>query len=547
MTGTAQLVPAAGNAVRDSLPFDHNSVIHRQDKEISVEFGPFIILAITGFGGSLDMSRKLHFGTILLAAAALAVAIAWACLHRGPWYDEFYTQYVTRPGPGWTEALRKSWLADNHPPLYYALARASDGLGRIETHRLLNLAIGACGLLAGAAIVRDVPRLLPAGAALLLLLAGNEWTVLSGSELRSYFLSLCAGALLAFSLAALALTREGGSIPRRLAYGAAVLIGFNTHIVTTLIAGSLILPFLLIAALQRDWSYFRALLLPPLASGLLFVAVSLVQLPHWQANTQNFWIEGGLASARWSIEYALLRCLEANPLVLAGAIAGVAIMGRDLMRDRAACEGIAILAQLSAGVVLGLALLTAIHLVHPLLIEKYLTAMVGAVSLGMALACGRLLRALGPAAGAMFLGAALLLSLWSLCDHVARTTARNSWYGTGRYVADIRATCPDTLVHVDRFWNADVMAMSPADNLAVAPAAYRTVAAHFGFALEPETSRRMAKACPTLFWAEHDTRHRFTDAAILAHLRASGFAVNAITVRRIGDGWVAMAAARPEQ
>ena len=62
-----------------------------------------------------------------------------------------------------------------------------------------------------------------------------------------------------------ALTREGGSIPRRLAYGAAVLIGFNTHIVTTLIAGSLILPFLLIAAQQRDWSYFRALLLPPLA------------------------------------------------------------------------------------------------------------------------------------------------------------------------------------------------------------------------------------------------------------------------------------------
>lgn len=486
------------------------------------------------------MSKTLHVGTVVLAALALAVAIAWASLHRGPWYDEFYTQYVTRGGIGWSQALGESWLADNHPPLYYALSRATDWLGAIETHRLLNLAIGALALLGGILVVRDVPRLLPAGAALALLLAGNEWAVMSGSELRSYFLSLCAGTLLALSLSALSLTCQGGSRARRAVYWVSVLVAFNTHIVTTLIAGAMVAPFLLAALLRRNWPYARAIGLPVVVAGTVFVATCVVQLPHWQANTQTFWIERGLATARWSIEYALLRTLEANPLVLLGALLGIGLMGRDLMRTRAACTAVGTLALLAGGVVLGLAILTGLHLLHPMLIEKYLTAMVGAVSVGVALACGRLLRAVGPRTTAVCLALGLALSIWGLMQNAEKAQARNSWYGTARLIAGETRDCPSTLVHTDRFWNADVMAMSPADNLAVAPWAYGEVARRFGIALEPEGSRRLARDCPTLFWAEHDTRHRFDDDAILAHLRASGFTLDAVEVRRIGDGWVAV-------
>ncbi len=487
------------------------------------------------------MSKKLQVSTVVLAAIALAMAIVWSCLHRGPWYDEFYTQYVTRAGIGWGDALGRSWLADNHPPLYYALARATDWMGAIETHRLLNLAIGAMALFGGALVVRDVPRLLPASAALLLLLAGNEWSIMSGSELRSYFLSLCAGALLALSLVALGLTREGGSPARRAVYALTVLVAFNAHIVTTLIAGALIAPFLLVALLRRDWTYARAVAVPALFAGTIFIAVCLIQLPHWRANTQTFWIEPGLATARWSIEYALLRTLEANPLVLAGALLGVALMGRDLMRTRSACTGVSTLALLASGVALGLAILVTLHLLRPMLIEKYLTAMVGAVSVGIALPCGRLLRALGPRTTALCLTAGLVLSIWGLVQNSGKAVARNSWYGTARFIADQVKDCPGTLVHIDRFWNSDVMAMSPPDNLAVAPWAYREVAGRFDIALEPDGSRRLAQGCPTLFWAEHDTRHRFDDVMILTHLRASGFAVDAVEVRRIGDGWVAIA------
>ncbi|TCM19492.1 hypothetical protein EDF56_103129 [Novosphingobium sp. PhB165] len=486
------------------------------------------------------MSKKLQVGTILLTVMALAMGIAWACLHRGPWYDEFYTQYVTRPGPGWGEALRTSWLADNHPPLYYALARATAWMGSIQTHRLLNLAIGVACLLAGVAVVRDVPRLLPASAVLLLLLAGNEWTVLSASELRSYFLSLGAGTVLALSLSALSLTCEGGSRARRLIYFASVLVAFNTHIVTTLIAGALIAPFIAAAVLRRDWTLARAVAVPALAAGGVFIAISLIQLPYWQANTRAFWIPAGFGEARWSIEYALLRSLEANPLVLLGALAGVLLMGRDLIRNRTACTEVRTLALLATGVMAGLGMLVVVHLLHPMLIEKYLTAMVGAVSVGIALACGRLLRALGPKTTAVFLGFALLVSACGLVQNVGKVEARYSWYGTGGFIAREVHLCPGTVIHTDRFWNADVLSLPPADNLSVAPWAYREVAGHFGFAIEPETSRKRAQACPTLFWAEHDSRHRLSDAAILVHLRQSGFAVDAIEVHRIGDGWVAV-------
>ncbi|WP_395390795.1 hypothetical protein WBP07_09590 [Novosphingobium sp. BL-8A] len=488
------------------------------------------------------MSKKFQVGTIVLAAIALAMAIAWACLNRGPWYDEFYTQYVTRADLGWGQALGGSWLPDNHPPLYYALARATAWMGAVETHRLLNLAIGVLTLIGGAVVVRDVPRLLPASAALLLMLAGNQWSVMSGSELRSYFLSLCAGTLLALSLSALSLTCEGGSRARRAVYAITVLVAFNTHIVTTLIAGALIAPFLLAGLVRRDWTYARAIGTAPVLAGTIFVAICLIQLPHWQANTQKFWIESGFATARWSIEYALLRTLEANPLVLAGALLGVALMGRDLMRTRSACAGVSTLALLASGVVLGLAILVTLHLLRPMLIEKYLTAMVGAVSVGIALACGRLLRGLGPRATALFLAVGLPLSIWGLVLNTGTAAARYSWYGTARFIARQVEDCPGTLVHVDRFWNGDVMAMPPADNLAVGPWAYREVAGRFGFPLEPEGSRRLAQSCPTLFWAEHDSLQRFDRAMILAHLRASGFAVDAIEVHRIGDGWVAEAA-----
>ncbi|WP_091147144.1 hypothetical protein [Novosphingobium sp. CF614] len=467
------------------------------------------------------------------------MAITWASFHHGPWYDEFYTQYVTRNSIGWGEALRGSWLADNHPPLYYALARATDGLGGIETHRLLNLGIAAAALVAGMAVVREVPGLRMAAALLALLLAANSWTMLSAAELRSYFLSLCAGAVLALSLAAIWISGEAGSPARRAATAMVTLLAFNTHIITTVIAGAFYAPFVLLALARRDWRRLRALLPPALASGGLFLAVTAIQYPHWRANTQVFWIAAGFEQARWSIEYALLRTLEANPAITLGALVGGALFLRDILHAKAFSPQATVLAQLTVGAMLAIAILVGLHLLHPMLIEKYLTAMVGAVSFGLALACARLVAVLGRRAATAALALAFLVTTFALGQNVALVTARNSWFGTGELIARQVARCPGTVIHTDDFWNSDVMAMSPDDNRAVTPWAYRYVASEFGFRIEPQGSHRLGGSCPTLFWAEHDTRRRFDETTILARLRATGFDLEHIYLTRVGDGWVA--------
>jgi hypothetical protein len=485
------------------------------------------------------LNRSFPFLTLLLLFAALV----WTCLHRGPWYDEFYTQYVTRSGVPWTTALRSMWLTDNHPPLYYALARATTWLGTIDQHRLLNLAVAGMAVLGGLAIVRDVPRLAPTATALVFALAANPWTLIAGSELRSYFLSLCAGAVLALSLCAIRLAGGAGGRARQATYWIAALVGFNLHIVTSLTCAALVAPFLAAALLRRDWAEVRAIALAPLVAGLILVAVSAVQLPIWLANTQVFWIEGGLWSARWAVEWPLIRTLQANLVVLAGALGGGVLLAREVLRRRPSGEAGA-LALLVGGVVLTIVGLVSLHLLRPMLIEKYLMAMVAAVAVGIALACGKLLESLGPRWRALALAAALVATALALVTNARAAAGRVSWFGSGGVVAAEVARCPGTVVHADGAWNDDVAGMLPRENAQVVPFAYRYVADALGFALEPVGSRRMSATCPTVFWGDHDSTARWDALRVAARLRAVGFPVTRLEFRRVDDGWVAVARPR---
>lgn len=480
--------------------------------------------------------RIVVFAAVLL----LGLALVWTCLQRGPWYDEFYTQFVTRPGLSWITALRESWMADNHPPLYYILARATSWLGSIAQHRLLNVALGALALAGAAVIVRDVPRLAPAATVTTLALAANPWALIAGSELRSYFLSLCAGTVFALGLCAIRLTGAAGGKARQTAFWAAALLAFNTHIITSLACAAIALPFLFAAALRRKGAEVRAVGAPVVAGGLLFAVVTALQLPVWLANTAVFWIEPGFDSARWSVEWALLRTLEANPLVLVGALAGAGLLVRDVLvlkRPRGEAGALALLA---AGVVLAAGGLVVLHLLRPILVEKYLMALVAALCVGMGLAGGRLLEGLAPHWRSLALVSALAATVWALFQNVPLAVERISWLNTGRAIAREVALCPGTVVHTDPFWNAEVMAMKPRDNAQVVPFAYRYIAQSFGFALAPAGSRTMGQECPTVFWGEHDSKRQFDAGAVAAHLRQSGFAVEGMDFRRLGDGWIAV-------
>lgn len=487
------------------------------------------------------ITRSLTPATLLL----LVAAIVWACLHRGPWYDELYTQYVSRPGVPWLTALKGSWLPDNHPPLYYALARATAWLGPISWHRLLNLAIGGLAVAGCAAIVRDVPRLAPAAAALALALAANEWTLLEASELRSYFLSLCAGAVLALALCARHIAGTPGGTARRWTYWIAALVGFNTHIVSSLTCAVLVGVFLAPALWRRDWREAWGIAAAPFVAGLILVAVTAVQLPMWLANTQVFWIEPGFSSARWAIEMGVLHTLGTNPVLLLGAVAGAGLMARDVLILRKPSGEAGALALLGIGIVIAAVGMIALHLLRPMVIEKYMMVLFAAVAMGVALGFGRLLESLGPRLRLLALAAAFVATVLAMVHNAQTAATRDSWFGSGRAIAAEVARCPGTIVHADPSWNDGALVMLPTDNQQVVPFGYRYVADALGFRLAPAGSRALSRTCPTIFWGEHDNRLRWNAATVTARLRERGVTVPSLEFRRIGPGWIGVVPPQP--
>ncbi|MED5544608.1 MAG: hypothetical protein VYD90_05095 [Pseudomonadota bacterium] len=474
------------------------------------------------------------------AFALLLFAIAWVTRHRGPWYDEFYTQAVTLPTRSWSDALRTSWLHDNHPPFYYALMRASAWLGPVPRHRLVHLAILAAAGLAGWALVRRDPQLRASALAALLVLLGARATIHTASELRSYFLSLCLGAVLALSLLRSWTAPEGRERAALVSGFTATFLAFNTHIVTTLLCGALYVPFVGAALALRDGPRLRALLPAPLVAGAVFLGVTAIQARYWGANTAHFWIEGGLGPLLDTLRYALQRTLEANLLLLAAATGGGLLLGRETWRTRRLAPHAAGSLLLGGGLALGLLVLSALHLgLRPILIEKYLAPAVGVLAVLLGLCAARLVRALPAHLASLLFLAALVVGGLELRQNALWAAERETWYGTGRIIARVQAACPGTRVFIDPYWNADLIAMPPADNARVVPFAYREVARHLGFTLAPQGSRTLSRDCPNLFWAEHDPDSHFTAARIRAHLRGQGFALDTLTLTRVGYGWIA--------
>ena len=476
-----------------------------------------------------------------LVAAGFMAALTWVCLVRGPWYDEFYTWYVTRPDRGFGESLRGSWLADNHPPLYYALTWPLRQLGgTIETQRLASLGVAAAALCGAWTLLRGRPRLWLLGAAFLLLLVGHEAALRAGSELRSYFLSYAACAVLVLALVTGWLEQGLPRGTQRIVLWAAMGIAFNTHVATSLIAGALVLPFLLAAWLRGNRPLAWTLTLPALVAGSVLLAISALQIPQWHRQTAQFWIPAGFDAARWSFEYALRRTLVSNwALTLAGTAGGVMLLIGAVRARRLDSRTEAWLL-LAAGAMLAGTILLGLHMLRPIVIERYLIGLVPAFAMLLALGFARLRDWLPPRVAVLLLVLAALMAGFSIADSAARAAARQSWSGTAALIARVQHACPATAVHIDPdHWNAWTMSFPPADNRPAFFAAYALMAQRGGFTLEPLTSRRMPADCPTLFWAEHDTLRSFDPARITAHLRAQGFVVEGGWQYRIDHGWVA--------
>lgn len=477
-----------------------------------------------------------------LAAVAVALlgALVYSIACRGPWYDEFYTFYVTDPGFAWREAFSQHWLPDNHPPLYYVLVRAVRGLwSDIEALRLINVVFGAIAFACAGFCVRGDRKAASLAIVLFLFLASQRATLLYGAELRSYFLTLCSTSLLVLALTAIYFDRQPGGFWRRSTLALSIFVSFNTHIVATLVSGAILLPFVVVFALQRNFGALRAILIPAVLSGLVFVAVTAIQLPLWEANTRSFWIPAGFTAGWTAIQVTAQRALEGNPVILVLAAIGWALSVVQAIRHRLRSPELEVCAILGVGALLALGLLLGIHGWRPIIVEKYLTCLIPVLGMTLAIGMGQLFKQVPAKLCALLMTLAAVASLVAINAHRLETVRAKSWTGTAEAIGSQVARCPDTVVHIDPYWNSDIVDTPPRDNIATVAFAYRVMARRHGFAVEPVDSRRISNTCPTLFWAEHDTRRRFATADIVAHLRDKGFDVSNIAQVRLGDGWIA--------
>lgn len=467
-----------------------------------------------------------------LLAAAATIAMLVAILHRSPWYDEYYTLYVTRPGLSLRDAW-PMWMADNHPPLFYALSWLGNVLGaQAEPRRLLNLAIalGTCAALAVLAARR--PAMRDTLFAYATGLAASAPLIDRAAELRSNFLALCAGAVAVAALVALARPCRL-SLRGALALGGALALAWSVHLAATVIVGALAVAFLGRLVLIGDGIAVRRYLGTAILAALPLAVCLAIQASTIAANTSTFWIPGGLSAARWAIEGQVLAALTANPvLTLAGSAGLVLLAIRDLRARRLSVES-GIVATLAAGLALALAMLVAIHLQRPFVIDRYLVTLHPIVAMILALGTAAFARSMVRGRGLLDL-CLVAAALPALASNVARTTARPGWDGTAQRIAEIKAKCPQTRVIADLRWNAQVMALPPVQNRAVVPWAYAQVAARHGFALATSSTGRTP--CPTIYWAEHVAGQQPTPAQIAV---STGFRDG--TLERIGDGWIYVA------
>lgn len=470
----------------------------------------------------------------------LVGAMTMAMQQRGPWYDEFYTLYVARPGIPLPHAFDR-WLADNHPPLFYALARATTWLGTtVEQRRVVNLflLVFACIQLAWWLIPPGLRRI---GWIFAVALASAWPAIDRAAELRSNYLAFVAAAV---AVAALIGFDRGYRTHRKAEWAMltlALLVAFNVHLAASIIVGSLVAAMILRRTIAREWAGAVRLF----SAATFAAAPLLIQLVtsfgQLDANTRSFWIQGGLTHARWAIQGEIESGLTANLPITVLAIAGFGWLACRSWRDRSLAPQADLAVTLAAGLAIACVVMVAVHLWRPFIMSRYLVALHPPVAMILALGAAALLDRVRPLFVLIF---ALLMSfaaLTAIHANIGRSVAQPSWYGTARAIAAIQRNCPTTRVYVDASGNRPVMQTPPSENRDVFPFAYRIVANHFGFPIADPRDRTMPRDCPTLFWTEHVAGQPDTARDLALRLRAVGFPIDRARLQRIGYGRVLVA------
>lgn len=246
-----------------------------------------------------QQDRVLFLG---LFGLALFILLAELAPRPGPWFDEFWTRYLSDPSVNLLEAFNNRWIADVHPPLFSFLVWLSAHVARlpIEQARLLNFI--PLGLLTVYAVLlgRMRPRERPFLAVFAISLGTSAFFIDYFVEFRSYFTGLCAFAGLTITL--VAQDRQQPDDARSASrlwcgYAVALIVSLNIHYLTTAMTVVMVGAFALAAAIRGDWRRFAIYLASGIAASLPFMAFLAYQWTTIERITHDYWLKTSLSAA----------------------------------------------------------------------------------------------------------------------------------------------------------------------------------------------------------------------------------------------------------
>jgi hypothetical protein len=420
---------------------------------------------------------------------------------RGPWLDEFWSLELADTRNGLIPLIRDGWLHDTHPPIFNAWTTllASFGLTSIAAGRLVsNLLAAALMILATRRLSRRMPELVGFGTVLLLLVLSLPQAMEAFAVYRSYFwqvTSIATLALVARFVASARIDLDWRKDVDLIAIaGSATMAAIGLHYIGGLFGG-LLAGAVAVSAYRRGLHRWAFLMLATAALASLFIVASvLLQAPNWAADFDHSWIDLPVLEAAGVPVALALGAIWHNPVSLAGLW-----LGRNSRHD----PDRRFLAMIGGILIVGVAVILAVHSVKPIVVDRYLIAVPVLVSALLAVPAARIAR------DSLLFALLVVVSVAVAATPVIQSGIRPFWREDARTIAEIVARCPTAQVFAASGW-----ALGPAAETRTArredpvfARAYRLLAEPYGYPVhfvgQNDRAEAHPGACPVLLWYEH--------------------------------------------
>jgi hypothetical protein len=490
--------------------------------------------------------RLLLAGFIVVLVPIIAVMI-WSTAHKGVWFDEIWSKWMSSRELGLAEVARERWFQDLHPPLFYLYNWAASAIigPEIAAHRGINMVLLAALGGIGAYIWHIRTAMRPALVVGALLLLSNRDIVLL-AEYRSYALIACSTAALTLLLGEVLARGRDLALPAdrtlMLLLGALIMLSLNLHYISTLICGITIGVFSLDRARLGQWRWFAMMMGVATLAMLPVFGALWAERSFMAAAVPDFWVKTSVFAAFKMMGGKVAFAAGLN-LVVIGYFA-LALHERFIKNCR---EGVgdgswhfATLAGLS--VLASCALLLAVNVFRPVIVPRYLIALSPITIVVLAVIVADRIAAQRWIFIAFLANAAIvaLVLMWSI-------QKKPAWDEGARIVAAAVRACPDTIVY--SIWRMDGYPVSKftalPNEIPFITWAMADIGRKYGLsprfidpATPPAALPLSPAGCPTILWVEHAAALDGPRTAAAAGLTTGGSTNAALHTTHTGTGTI---------